>query len=360
MGKLFLIVGNDEYNIRKKSSELIKGFCGENYNENPCLDIIHGDQQSTKPAVMLNQVTSAIKMKDLFGGMKTIWLKRFDFSSISKSKDNKAATENLSKEIKKGLPDDINLIMDGSAIDKRSALYKACKKIGNISELTKINVDTRDWEKNVKIKIQEICRANNLSITPDALEFLSSTCGTDSGRFTSEILKLQSYIFPENKITLNACRSICSFTPEAAGWAFADTLVQRNLKESLSTLNILFNNKAFGNAVIYTVVNRFQEILKIKVESEVLGVPDNASKYAFDSKVNNIHPQLKEKHKGMFLTSIHPYRAWMLYSQASRFTNDELASILTAILKVNKDLVSGGSEPRIALELLAAQICKRK
>ena len=359
MGKLFLIIGNDEYNIRKKSSEIISSMCGKDYNVNPSLEIIHGDQQSIKPATMLNSIVSSIKMKDLFGGMKSIWLKRFDFALISKSNDNKAATAKLTQEIKQGLPEDVNLVMDGTSIDKRSALYKICKKSGEVFEFIKISVDSRDWEKSVKIRIQEICRDNNLSITHDALDFLSSTCGTDSGRFTSELLKLKSYIYPENKITLNACREICSFTPEAAGWAFADTLVKRNFKESLNTLNILFNNKAFGNTVIYTVINRFQEIVKIKVEAEILSIPDNAEKYAFDSKINNIHPQLKEKYKGMMITSIHPYRAWMLYSQASKFNNNELANILTYILQVNKDLVSGGAEPRIALELLAAKICKR-
>jgi hypothetical protein len=58
--------------------------------------------------------------------------------------------------------------------------------------------------------------------------------------------------------------------------------------------------------------------------------------------------------------SIHPFRAWQLFLQASAFTDKELSSALTEILKVNKALVSGGAEPRIALELLAAEICKLK
>jgi DNA polymerase III delta subunit len=360
MKNLFLIIGNDDIQIRTKSTELIKKFCGENYNQNPCLEIIHGDTQNAKIPSIIGDVINAIQSLDLFGTNKTIWLKRFDFSAIGKNKANKAAAEKLTSILKEGLPEDVVLIMDGSTIDKRSALYKTCVKKGEVFIFTKLSVENRNWEKDAKVLIQEICTKKNLSIAQDALEFLVSTCGTDSGRFISEINKLEAFIHPETLITLQACRKICSLTPEAAGWAFSDTLVERNFKKSLDALNILFNNKAFGTAVIYTVMKRFQELVKVKMQASLLGIPPNASKGVFDSKTTNIHPQLKDKYSGMFLLSIHPFRAWQLFLQASSFSDRELSSALTSILKVNKDLVSGGSEPRIALELLAAEICRIK
>jgi DNA polymerase III delta subunit len=360
MEQLFLIIGNDDIQIRSKSSEIIKQFCGDDYSQNPSLEIIHGDTPNIKMPALIGEVINAIQSLDLFGSSKTVWLKRFDFSAIGKSKANKAAIEQLTSLIKQGLPDDVVLIMDGSTIDKRSALYKTCTKLGKVLHYTKISVENRNWEKDAKILIQEICAKQQLSVAQDALDFLVSTCGTDSGRFITEIDKLAAFIYPERLITAQACRLICSLTPEAAGWAFSDTLVKKNFVKSLDALNILFNSKAFGTAVIYTVMRRFQELVKVKMQASVLGIPPNASKGVFDNKIVNIHPQLKEKHKGLFLLSIHPFRAWQLFLQASAFTDKELSSALTEILKVNKALVSGGAEPRIALELLAAEICKLK
>jgi len=357
MKQLFLIVGNDDIQIRTKSSELITKLCGKDFYQNPSLEIIYGDAQNLKFPAIIGQVLNAIQTLDLFGSKKTIWLKRFDFSALSKSKANKTAIEQLANIIKKGLPEDVTLLMDGSNIDKRSALYKICTKLGEVTVLTKISVENRNWEKDAKILIQELCARQQLSIAPDALEFLVSTCGTDSGRFITEIDKIAAFIYPDKLIKSNACRTICSLTPEAAGWAFADTLVEKNFPKSLNTLSILFNNKAFGPAVIYSVMRRFQEMVKVKMEATVLSIPPKASKGVFDSKIVNINPQLKEKTAGMFLLSIHPFRAWQLFLQSSSFSEEELSNILTYILKVNKALVSGGGEPRITLELLAAKIC---
>ena len=57
------------------------------------------------------------------------------------------------------------------------------------------------------------------------------------------------------------------------------------------------------------------------------------------------------------ILKMHPYRAWMLFSQAVKFKDAKLAEILTELLKVNRQLVSGGCDERIALELLAMKIC---
>jgi len=360
MKQLFLVIGNDDVQIRSKSSELVRKFCGNDFNENPNLDIVHGDAANMKTPALLGEVVNAIQSLDLFGTSKTVWLKRFDFSSITKNKANKAAAERLTALLKQGLPEDVVLIMDGSPVDKRSALYKTCLKMGEVLSYTKISVENRNWEKDAQVLIQEICAKKNLSIARDALEFLVTTCGADSGRYITEIDKLAAFIYPEKMISIQACRQICSLTPEAAGWTFADTLVEKNFAKALDALNILFNNKAFGTAVIYTVMRKFQELVKVKMQASLPSIPPKASKGVFASKIVNIHPQMKEKYSGMFLLSIHPFRAWQLYLQSSAFSDKELSVALTSILRVNKDLVSGGAEPRIALELLAAEICGMK
>lgn len=359
MPNLYLISGSDEFSIRQKVTEVIESLCGEKPEENPGLEIIHGDSTEIKVPQMLNELVMSMQTPDLFGGQKTIWLKRFDFSQISKSKDTKAAGENLVEAIKTGIPGDINIVLDGLGMDKRSALFKACQKVGEVNLFEKVDVKDRDWEQNIRIKVLQVCQDNNIRITQEAANFLSETSGTDTGRVLSELQKLFAFIHPRDQIMVEDCQQICSITPEAAGWAFADALAEKNLTRALQTLHILFNNKSGSNVgVVYPVISRFQEMIGIKIAANQLSLPGGAAYQRFKNAVQNVHPELKEKLKGNLILKAHPYRAWMLFSQAAKFADAKLADVLSDILQVNKDLVSGGAEPRIALELLAAKICR--
>lgn len=358
MPNLYLISGTDEFSIRQKAGEMIEAFCGEHPEENPCLEIIHGDSNEMKTQDLLNELVNSIDTPAFFGAAKTIWLKRFDFSQISKSKASKDAGDNLVEAIKAGIPEEVTIILDGLQMDKRSALFKICQKAGEIHMFEKVDIKARDWEQNIRIKVMKVCQENNIRITPEAATFLSETSGTDTGRVLSELQKLFAFIIPRDQITIQDCQAICSITPEAAGWAFADALAERNLQKSLDTLNILFNNKVYGISVLYSVVGRFQDMISIKVGANQLSLSKDAPYPRFKSALENIHPELKEKLQGSLILKAHPYRAWMMFSQAANFADAKLANALTSILKVNRQLVSGGCDPRIALELLAVEICR--
>ena len=261
--------------------------------------------------------------------------------------------------LKAGVPDDILLIMDGLGLDRRSALFKACQKIGEIHHFVKVDTKDREWEQNIRAKVQQACQDRALSIAYDATEFLSETCGTDTGRVVSEIDKVAAFAYPRTNITIDDCRAICSITPEAAGWAFANALGDRNLEKSLKALNTLFNNKSFGITVLHSVIGLFKDFISIKTASQKLSIPPNINTRGFQSALASIHPQLKESMGNHMILKMHPYRAWMLFSQARTFQDAKLAGILTELLKVNQQLVSGGCDQRIALELLAVKICAR-
>lgn len=357
MSNLYLISGSDEYTIRQKANELIIHLCGANPEDNPGLEIIHGDNTDLKPAQMIHQIINSIKTRDLFGGQKTIWLKRFDFKDMGKNKILKEATVHLSTEIKNGIPDDIVIVLDGVGIDKRSALFKTCQSAGSLQMIDKIDVKSKNWAQDIRIKIQQRCELHNIKITPNASMFLSEIAGTDSGRVVTELDKLFAYIEPRDRITIEDCQAICSITPEIAGWAFSNALSDKDLPAAIEALNILFNNKTFGIAVLYTVMSAFQNMIKVKVEATALSLDKNLNANKFQYAVGNVHPELKEKLKNGIILKSHPYRAFMLFSQANKFSDAKLADTLNAILDVNKKLVSGGGDPQITLELLAAKIC---
>ncbi|MCK5844549.1 MAG: hypothetical protein KAG97_07570, partial [Victivallales bacterium] len=189
--------------------------------------------------------------------------------------------------------------------------------------------------------------------------FLAETCGTGSGRVIGELQKLMAYVHPRTNITLEDCREICSVTPEAAAWAFANELARQNEKGALRVLNTMFENRIKATNVLSMVSNTFQDMVKIRAAAQLLSIPNNANQRRFESTIASVPPQLKEKLEGHMIIKGHPFRVWNIFSQSARFADDKLAKILTSLLKVNRQLVSGGADDRIALELLALEICSR-
>jgi DNA polymerase III delta subunit len=358
MANLYLISGTDQFSIRKKASAMLESLCGHPPEENPNLEIVHGDSSEMKPYEMLKEVISSINTPAFFGDKKIIWLKRFDFTQVAKAKKLKQAVDDLVKLLKKGVPEDIILVIDGVGVDRRSALFKTSQKTGEIFHFEKIDAaKDRNWEKNIYAKVMQVSQEASISIAPDAARFLAETAGTDTGRVVSEIAKVSAFVYPRTNVTIDDCRAICSLTPEAAGWAFANALGDKNLVRSLDALNTLFNNKSFGIAVLYSVIGLFKDLISIKTAAEKLSIPPNINANGFQSKLAGIHPQIKESLNGHMILKTHPYRAWMLFSQSAKFPDTKLANILTELLKVNRQLVSGGCDQRIALELLAIKIC---
>ncbi len=298
MSNLLLISGTDHFSIRKKASEMVEALCGSPPEDNPNLEIIHGDSTELKPNDMINEIIGSINTPAFFGDKKIIWLKRFDFSQIAKSANIKEAIGELVKVIKGGLPEDIIMILDGTGLDRRSALFKVCQQTGEIHFFAKIDLKDRKWEQNIRTKVMQTCQEYGVSMAPDAAMFLTETSGTDTGRVVSEIQKLTAFVYPRNNITIDDCRAICSITPEAAGWAFADALAERNLIKAMDALNTLFNNKSFGIAVLYSVTGRFQDMISLKTAAQKLGISQNINSKRVSVKTCRRTPADERRIKG--------------------------------------------------------------
>ncbi len=372
MGKIYLITGSDEYAIKGKSREIITSLCGKDAESNPCLEIIHGDSPDLDLPRDIGLLIESVATPAFLGSAKTIWLKNLDFEKLEifSDDDNKKSKgaktleevfENFLDLLKSGIPDETTLVMSVFAVDKRSAFFKACQKTAEISLFEKVDLKSKDWNDKLRTVIHDSCRQNNVRISEDAVAFVSETAGVDVGRVKSELEKLFAYVYPGKAISLADCKNICSRTPETAGWTFSNALAERNLKEAIDILNVFVNmdSKSPEMKIIYAVMGQFQDLIKIKAVCRKLGLKDTAGQSEFESKLNNVPPSVKLEIKDESIFKMHPYRAWKVFSSATRFSDNELASILSEILKANKALVSGAVSPRMELEALAIRICRK-
>ncbi len=353
---LILITGSDDYAVRREATQRLVALCGEPPEANPKLEVIHGDS-NTSNENCFRELVASINTPPFLEASKVIWLKKVDFAKELKTNKN---VEELTAEIKKGLPDDVVVVMDGTGMDRRSSLFKACKKYGEVIFHERLDSSkSRDWERNVRAKVMEVCHQLGVDIAPDAASFMAETCGTDSGRAVSEAEKLAAYVSPRKIITMEDCKAVCSATPEAAGWAFSDALAKRSMDDALRALDILYSKTDRHIGMIILLSRTFIDMAGIWADAGKLSIPANAQYQRFKSATEHADTELKEQLRGHAILSMHPYRAWMLFSNASKFGDVKLASILTDILHTNREMVSGGCNERILLETLAAKICAR-
>ena len=364
MKKLYLISGDDEFAIKLRSREIITSLCGEDAENNPDLEIIKGDSDVLKAEDILSELMASLHTPPFLSPDKKIWLRHFihfEKALAVNAKDivKKRMTE-LVDFIKAGIPDDIILIIDGIGIDQRKAFFKSCKATpdSDIQTFKKTKFGDRNFAENQRQLIHDICNKAAKQIDQAAVYYLSETISSDGGRLQSELEKVFCYAGDTNHITVQDCKAICSCTPEAMSWDFANALVDRNMPNALrlvSTLVKQLSAQRGGNlelSILSQATRSFQEMIKTKNAMAQLNAPARVGKSYFSA----IPQSLKEQFPDNMLLKIHPFRAYKICESAGRFNDRQLAQALRDILDANRKLVSGGGEARIVLEQLITNI----
>ncbi|MCF6176429.1 MAG: DNA polymerase III subunit delta [Victivallaceae bacterium] len=360
--RLFLISGDDEFAIKAKSRDLIRELCGNEPENNPDLEIIIGDSDELKPDEILVSLLSALTTPPFLSPQKFIWLKHFThFKSILGGKARVAVTELMDKVtafIKNGIPEDIVFIIDGPELDQRKAFSKACKKTGELFFFKKTDIADKEFTQNQFQRIDDICRKAGKQIDRRAMQFLVETVGGDSGRLQMELDKIICFVDDNQGITLDVCQKIASRTPEALSWEFANCLTERKLASAFEVIAILVEqmratgrNSGLELALLSQAVRVFQEMIQTKSAMVQLNISRPNKSYFY-----SIPDEIKQQYPDNTLLKLHPFRAFKMCENATQFTDRELGNALRVLIDTNRKLVSGGSEPRIALEQLVVAI----
>ena len=364
MARLYLISGDDEFAIKLRSREIITALCGEDADNNPDLEIIKGDSDELKPEEILSALMGALRTPPFLSPDKKIWLRHFNHFEKALTVNAKEAVKKRIAElvdfIKQGIPEDITLIMDGPGIDQRKAFFKACKtaKDSEIQIFKKTSISDKRFAENRRRQVLEICNKAGKKIDQQAAYYMAETITGDSGRLQTELEKTFCYAGDSDSITLKDCKAVCSCTPEAMSWDFANSLVDKNMAAALRLVNTLvkqMKSERSGNfelSILNQAIRTFQEMVKTKNAMAQLNAPKRIGKSYFSAIPQNI----KEKFPDNMLLKMHPFRAYKVCESAGRFSDRELARTMRFILDANRKLVSGGGEPRIVLEQLIINI----
>jgi len=367
MKKLILVSGNDDFAIKKKSLELAKLI--ETENSSFAFETISCDSERNDPIASLNLFMEALVTPSFFSDSKSIWLKHFNnfelpanqthikdqlkqkFSEITDYFDNLQENDN------------ITLLIDGTKIDKRSSFYKYCEKNGTVFELNMLIQTDKNFTSSVYQKIKNFSDENNIKISADAVNFLTSTSGTDTEKLYSELEKLVTYAGNSKIINYNDCLDICSKTTDTAIWVFTDFLLDRNSVGAFKALDSIIDkikSEKSGSSqpempILHTLINKFTELITLKVEILLLNIKNCKNFNAFKDELDLKKAQ--PAFSSFKLCSYHPFRAFKLIEQSDKFTDSKLIAVFKNLLNINKEFVTGCTNTRIALENLIVQVC---
>lgn len=367
MRKYFLISGNDEFAIKAKARTVITALAGEDFEDNPALEIIRGDSEDRKPEAILGDFLNSLRTPPFLSPEKIVWLRNFSAFDQENEKHAKILKE-IVQLLTANTTAELSVVMDGPGVDQRKSFCKAFKALedGEVAFLRKAEPGTRDFNQIQAERIHELAAEIGKRIEAPAIDYLIAAVGSDSGRLQTEMAKLACFSGEENNtITLEDCRMAVSRTPEALSWDFADALAGRDAAGALKVVNILMAqmrsergaSASLELAMVTTAARAFQDVLKTKCAADELNLPERIGPNYF----SNLSESVKESAPGNMLLKIHPYRAFKLWERANCYTDRELTRIFAHLLAANRKLVSGEGDKRIVLEqmILAVTGVKR-
>ena len=180
------------------------------------------------------------------------------------------------------------------------------------------------------------------------------------GEFLITVPFLISFSGENTMISLEDCLRVCSRNTETLSWEFSSALASRNAAKAISMIPGIIETleqergSSGGRAelaLISSANSEFKNLLSAKCEAERFSIPAHANADYFYS----LFESRKGAENNSPFFSLHPFRAFKLWENSTRFTDVEISRAFAAIFTANKQMVTGG-DMRLALETLVIKI----
>ena len=355
-----LIIGNDEARISETAAKLVEKVAGPNPDAFS-LDVFEEPEGGAEPEMIINLIRS-LQSPPFLGGVKTVWLKHFSaFGAESvKSSDMGKALRELAAFIKKGIPQDIALIMDGpTGTDRKSSqseLQKACAACGDESVIVLNRPDkmNRNWQADMAACITNAAKAKGVTLQEGVIEALLDVLGTDTARIDSELEKLICYNNGTDKpITQENVRLLCEGQGEEFSWAFGNAIGKRSVPECLRIIDAMSErtNDAdrVARSLILTAAGYFRQMLQLQIFM-------NQNRIATPSALNSVLKNATSEQRDVWkltwpdIVSLHPFRAQKLAEDAVRYRPQEAIRAMTVLRDALWQCMSSSTSARVSLE----------
>ena len=354
---VFLAVGEDDFNARKRCREVFERWARE--LGEPEQEIIDGAAGNGAEALRaISRLNEALQTLPFFGSGKLIWMQRCTFLADDRTSESQAVTQAvaaLSQDLKKFNWDKVRLIIEAPRIDRRKAFYKTLDKIGQVETFAGLSMEDRDWSSQAELLASRHLKSLGLGIQEEALAELVNRVGPDARALASEVEKLSLFVNGRTLITVEDVVTIIVLNKQARAFALGDALGNRDLPRLLSCLedemwSMKTDSQKSAIGMLYGIISKVRVLILIK-ELIRLGHLKSGSDYSrFKILIERIPEEILPGDKKFNPKSINPYVLFCALPQAEKYSAQELTRAMESLLDCNFKLVSSGLDSALVLQ----------
>jgi DNA polymerase III subunit delta len=356
-----LIFGNDEYRVSAKAKEIVAAHLSPE-EQAFGLETIDGAVDTIDAALgSISRCVEAATTIGLFGGKKLVWFRDVSFLSetqTGKSDTVKTRLEDLTSAIKAGLPKDHVLLITSPGVDKRFAFFKACKGLCDVQEFA-VPEQGRVAEQQASERLNDLIRQFGIKMNSDVREAFLERVGIDTRHIANEIEKLSVYLGAEREAGHDDIDAIVCASRESKGWDLSDAFGKKDLAKALEIVRRLTLQQESPFMMIAMLQGRIRDLMIFRQAADAgwLTLTDTGRGGAVawrevPADVEQVFSQVFDKDP----RSMHPYRAFLLASQAKQFSYKKLLACQRIALESHEKMVSSALPDDMILELMLIQM----
>lgn len=297
MSKIYLLYGEEKYDLNRKIESIKKEFNGLEIGLN--LFYINKDN--------IDELENISQGVTFFGTKKLVIIKNMNLK--------------INLETLQNADDDITFIIIENNIDKRLSEYKRLSKVAEISEFKHLD------SKQMTDYIYNIIKKYSLNISYDNASYIQNVCGEDKTNIINELKKIVIYLDGNDRnVTREIIDKVCARTLNAKIFDVLNLIVNKKREEAIKSLNDLLEQK---EPIIKIYIMLYKQIYQMYI-----------IKYA---KLNNI-PDISK------LFNIHPYTYKNLLTSSDKYSLSQLKQILTYFDEYDEKTKNGEMDFEIGLK----------
>lgn len=308
----------------------------------------------------VRQFAQAVNTLPMFGGKKSVWLKDVTFlaDTVTGRAEGTLQHVDFLKETLEGLdPDQVDVLITASPVDRRRAFYKWCDK-NAASEWVGAPGD-RGGGADVAALAREEARRQGVQITPGAVELLVGKVNANTRLIVEEVSKLASYLGTEGGTVQEEL--VAELVPNFGEGNFFESVEAFYTLDLGRTLGALRQHFFAGNdarPVISTLQGRNRLLIQLRVLADAGMIrvgPRGVDKAGLDSAArafsSSFGPDAEKSGYNVF--SQNPWYLGRLAEGAKKLTLKRLIDFQQEFLRAFEELISRPTQQEEVLREMA-------
>lgn len=252
---------------------------------------------------------------------KLILIKDSGIFKLRKGKEDLHSTDDLKEfwtEKFNRISDDTVVVFDETAVDKRSALFKAVSKAGVVVEFDYLSeADLVTW-------VIKQCLDAKKKIEKDTAQYLVMRCDPGINNLNNELQKLLTYC--DEQIYKSDIDRVVAKSLQVITFELSDAIMEGNTEQALTVLSDLKTVKENAFTILYLLFSNFDKLLHVKL---MAGAPQS-----------EVAAQIGAA----------PFIARKYMESAQGFSEDALIKMVTRVSEIDLAIKEGRTDEWTALE----------